>query len=80
VVRAFDPAVRADHPFPARTALEAAEGAHALLILARQEGMDFADDTPLKALHAGAIVIDTRGAYRRQEERLRALGLAYWSI
>ncbi len=79
-VRAFDPAVHPDHPFPARTALGAAEGAHVLLVLARQEGMDFGDDGVLKALHPGALVLDTRGAYRRQEERLRALGLAYWSI
>jgi UDP-N-acetyl-D-mannosaminuronic acid dehydrogenase len=79
-VRAFDPAVRADHPFPAASALEATQGAHALLVLARQEGMDFDDDAPLRALQPGAIVIDTRGAYRRQEERLRTLGLVYWSI
>jgi UDP-N-acetyl-D-mannosaminuronic acid dehydrogenase len=79
-VRAFDPAVSPDHPYPAASALEAAEGAHALLVLARQEGMDFADDTPLKALAPGALVLDTRAAYRHQEERLAALGLAYWSI
>jgi UDP-N-acetyl-D-mannosaminuronic acid dehydrogenase len=79
-VRAFDPAVRPDHPFPARTALEAAEGAHVLLVLARQEGMDFADDAPLRALAPGALVLDARGAYRNQEERLNSLGLAYWSV
>jgi UDP-N-acetyl-D-mannosaminuronic acid dehydrogenase len=79
-VRAFDPAVHPDHPYPARTALEAAEGAHVLLVLARQEGMDFADEAPLAALAPGALVLDTRGAYRGLRERLAALGLAYWSI
>jgi len=79
-VRAFDPAVRPDHPYPAATALEAARGAHVLLVLARQEGMDFDDDAPLQALAPGALVLDTRGAYRHQEERLNALGLAYWAI
>ncbi len=79
-VRAFDPAIRPDHPYPARTAAEAAQGAEALLILARQEGMDFSDDAPLKALAPGALVVDTRDAYHDAKRRLEALGLAYWSI
>lgn len=79
-VHAFDPAVRPDHPYPAASAREAAEGAQALLILARQEGMDFDDDAALRALAPGAIVIDTRGAYQGARERLRSLGLAYWAI
>lgn len=79
-VRAFDPAVRPDHPYPAATALEAAEGAHVLLVLARQEGMDFDSPVPLSALAPGALVLDTRGAYRHHEERIRQLGLAYWAI
>ena len=79
-VRAFDPAVRRDHPYPAATAMEAAEGSHVLLVLARQEGMDFDDDAPLKALAPGALVLDTRGAYRNHEERIKGLGLVYWAI
>lgn len=79
-VHAFDPAVRPDHPYPAHSALEAAQGAQALLVLARQEGMDFEDDATLRALAPGAIVVDTRGAFQGARERLRALGLAYWAI
>jgi UDP-N-acetyl-D-mannosaminuronic acid dehydrogenase len=81
-VRAFDPAVPPDHPYPAASAAEAAAGAHALLILARQEGMDPTAPEVLEALAPGALVVDTRGTFRTPERRavLSRMGYSLWSL
>jgi UDP-N-acetyl-D-mannosaminuronic acid dehydrogenase len=80
-VTVYDPAVPPDHPFgKASSPLEACQGAHVLLVLARQQGMDFQDPAPLEALAPGALVVDTRGVFRGRRSFLQSLGLIYWAI
>jgi nucleotide sugar dehydrogenase len=81
-VRAYDPAVRPDHPYPAATAREAIEGAHVLLVLARQEGLDPTDAALLALLLPQALVVDTRGVFRAAADRdtLLRLGLTLWTL
>lgn len=81
-VKAFDPAVSPDHPFPAASAQEAASGAHALLVLAKQQSVDPTDSDLLATLAPHALIVDTRGAFATPTaiETVRHLELSLWSL
>jgi len=81
-VRAVDPAVPTQFPFQGEDPAAAVAGAHALLLLSRQEALEawLEDLSPLRALHPGALVLDARNWLPDGPARLAPLGLQYWRI
>ena len=74
-VRAFDPAVPSKYPFKVDSLAEAVEGAHGVLVLARQNGIDYND---LALIRRGLVgdapfIVDTKNIYERSE--VEACGL-----
>ncbi len=68
-VRAFDPAVPADYPFKAKSLAEAVEGAHGILVLAKQHGIDYENLALFKKSLVGPnpFIVDTKNIYEQSE-------------
>ena len=81
-VRAVDPAVPLQFPFQGQDPAWAVEGAHALLLLSRQEGLLtwLEDLSPLRTMHQGALIVDARNWLKDGAQELKPLGLGYWKI
>lgn len=80
-VAAFDPAVPTRYDFKVDTLEEAIDGAHAILVLARQNGIGYNN---YKLFHkmmskvSSPVVIDTKNLYDREE--VEAQGITFVSI
>jgi UDP-N-acetyl-D-mannosaminuronic acid dehydrogenase len=69
-VKAFDPAVPTKHAFSVDSLEEAVSGAHGIVILAKQEGIDFNNFKHLKELMSKdgiPFIIDTKHTYNQEE-------------
>lgn len=81
-VRAVDPAVPRSFAFQGDDPSWALDGAHALMLLARQRELEswLTDLDRLRALHRGALVLDARNWLAARRSEIYALGLGYWLI
>jgi nucleotide sugar dehydrogenase len=77
--RAFDPLVRGV-PGEVATFAEAVADADLVYLLVRQPGIPYEDETWLRGLRPGALVVDARGLLRHRRSQLAALGLRYWVV
>ncbi|MGE5544896.1 MAG: nucleotide sugar dehydrogenase [Bacillota bacterium] len=68
-VRAFDPAVPSSYPFKVNSLEEAVKGAHGILVLARQNGIDYHNLALFKEHLVGEnpFIVDTKNIYNRPE-------------
>ncbi|MGI6549667.1 MAG: nucleotide sugar dehydrogenase [Syntrophomonadales bacterium] len=68
-VRAFDPAVPSRYPFKVDSLEDAVKGAHGILVLARQNGIDYHNLALFKESLAGPnpFIVDTKNIYSRPE-------------
>lgn len=69
-VAAFDPAVPTEHPFKVDSLEEAVKDAHAVLVLAKQNGIGYTNYKLFKELMSKAgtpIIVDTKNMYNRAE-------------
>lgn len=68
-VRAFDPAVPSSYPFKVNSLEEAVKGAHGILVLARQNGIDYHNLALFKESLIGPnpFIVDTKNIYSRPE-------------
>ncbi|NPV29103.1 MAG: nucleotide sugar dehydrogenase [Firmicutes bacterium] len=66
-VRAFDPAVPTRYPFSAASLEEALQGAHGIVVLARQRGLDYQNLSSFRELMSKErpFIVDTRNIYDR---------------
>jgi UDP-N-acetyl-D-mannosaminuronic acid dehydrogenase len=69
-VKAFDPAVPTKHAFGVDSLEEAVSGAHGVVILAKQEGIEYSNFKYLKELmnkDGIPFIIDTKHTYNQEE-------------
>lgn len=67
-VAAYDPAVPAQHDFKVNSLEEALDGAHAIVVLARQNDIDYNNFSAFKKLMSPAgrpFIVDTRNVYEK---------------
>lgn len=68
-VAAFDPAVPTRHSFKVDSLQEALEGAHGIVVLAKQDGIDYNNFSLFKKYLSAAgqpFIVDTRNVYERK--------------
>lgn len=69
-IKAFDPAVPTKHAFSVDSLEEAVKDAHGIVVLARQEGVDYSDFKHFKELMSQdgiPFIIDTKHTYNTEE-------------
>lgn len=68
-VKAYDPAVPSPYPFKVGSLEEALQGAHGVLVLAKQHGIDYRNLSLFKEKMAGCrpFIVDTKNIYKPEE-------------
>lgn len=76
-VKAYDPAVPSVYPFKVGSLAEALEGAHGVLVLTRQNGIDYHNLALFKEKLIGPepFIVDTKNTYSRAEVEAAGLKL-----
>ncbi|MDT8716150.1 nucleotide sugar dehydrogenase [Clostridium sp. 19966] len=78
-VKAFDPVVPTKYSFKVETQEDAVDKADAILILAKQEGINVDDlKASVSIMNEKSIIVDTKGIFK--ENKLYESGIKYWSI
>lgn len=76
-VSVYDPAIPQNHDYLTDTIEEALKDAHGIIVLAKQEGIDFGNLDKFKALMCAdkPFIIDTRNVYKK--DRIEAAGFVF---
>ncbi|MGE5423349.1 MAG: nucleotide sugar dehydrogenase [Ignavibacteriales bacterium] len=76
-IKAFDPAVPSKYSFKVDTLEEALEGCHGVLVLTKQNGIDYTNLSLFKQLLAGdaPFIVDAKNIYSRSEVEAEGLKL-----